>query len=351
MLANPGMRVALQTVHLPLREVPDTDHRGGAHRPPRISTRPTGHASASPNRPSRCGLNPHAGEDGHRPRGTRRSSDLPCAPARRRDAPGRPAAGRYRLPASQARGFDAVLAMYHDQGRRCSSTPTSRMRSTSPRAALPSGRGRPRHRARPRHRHRRSVQPVRAPSAPRARLATHGRAAGAGAVSQPSALPMRPDSPQVCDPKALGRNFPAREGRDLRRSCGDRPEAGRRWSWRSAGPGALTFPLLQAAWRPDRGSSSTATCIAPLHGEGATARGSAPGRGRRRSTSIPARSPPSCARRRPHRLVGNLPYNLSSPILFHALDHAGAIRDMHFMLQKEVVERMAAGPAARSTGA
>src|SRR5690606_14166782 len=41
------------------------------------------------------------------------------------------------------------------------------------------------------------------------------------------------------------------------------------------------------------------------------------------------------------RLVGNLPYNLSSPILFHALDHAAAVRDMHFMLQKEVVDRMA----------
>ena len=47
------------------------------------------------------------------------------------------------------------------------------------------------------------------------------------------------------------------------------------------------------------------------------------------------------------RLVGNLPYNLSSPIIFHALDHAGAIRDMHFMLQKEVVERMAAGPVSK----
>ena len=47
------------------------------------------------------------------------------------------------------------------------------------------------------------------------------------------------------------------------------------------------------------------------------------------------------------RLAGNLPYNLSSPILFHALDHAQAIRDMHFMLQKEVVERMAAGPGSK----
>jgi 16S rRNA (adenine1518-N6/adenine1519-N6)-dimethyltransferase len=50
------------------------------------------------------------------------------------------------------------------------------------------------------------------------------------------------------------------------------------------------------------------------------------------------------------RLVGNLPYNLSSPILFHALAHAAAIRDMHFMLQKEVVDRMAAGPGSKVYG-
>lgn len=50
------------------------------------------------------------------------------------------------------------------------------------------------------------------------------------------------------------------------------------------------------------------------------------------------------------RLVGNLPYNLSSPILFHALEHAAAIHDMHFMLQKEVVDRMAAGPGSKVYG-
>jgi len=50
------------------------------------------------------------------------------------------------------------------------------------------------------------------------------------------------------------------------------------------------------------------------------------------------------------RLVGNLPYNLSSPILFHALDYAGAIHDMVFMLQKEVVDRMAAGPGSKVYG-
>ncbi|GAB3058772.1 16S rRNA (adenine(1518)-N(6)/adenine(1519)-N(6))-dimethyltransferase RsmA [Stenotrophomonas tumulicola] len=50
------------------------------------------------------------------------------------------------------------------------------------------------------------------------------------------------------------------------------------------------------------------------------------------------------------RLVGNLPYNISSPILFHALEHAGVVRDMHFMLQKEVVDRMAAGPGSKVFG-
>lgn len=50
------------------------------------------------------------------------------------------------------------------------------------------------------------------------------------------------------------------------------------------------------------------------------------------------------------RLVGNLPYNISSPILFHALDHAAAISDMTFMLQKEVVDRMAAAPGSKVYG-
>jgi 16S rRNA (adenine1518-N6/adenine1519-N6)-dimethyltransferase len=52
----------------------------------------------------------------------------------------------------------------------------------------------------------------------------------------------------------------------------------------------------------------------------------------------------------PIRLVGNLPYNLSSPILFHCLEHAAVVRDMHFMLQKEVVDRMAAPPGNKVYG-
>jgi 16S rRNA (adenine1518-N6/adenine1519-N6)-dimethyltransferase len=44
------------------------------------------------------------------------------------------------------------------------------------------------------------------------------------------------------------------------------------------------------------------------------------------------------------RVVGNLPYNISSPLLFHLADYASQVKDMHFMLQKEVVDRMAADP-------
>ena len=50
------------------------------------------------------------------------------------------------------------------------------------------------------------------------------------------------------------------------------------------------------------------------------------------------------------RVVGNLPYNISSPILFHLLGSAAQVVDQHFMLQREVVARMAAGPGTRDYG-
>jgi 16S rRNA (adenine1518-N6/adenine1519-N6)-dimethyltransferase len=50
------------------------------------------------------------------------------------------------------------------------------------------------------------------------------------------------------------------------------------------------------------------------------------------------------------RVVGNLPYNISTPILFHLLDNVDHIVDMHFMLQKEVVERMVAEPSTPEYG-
>ncbi len=50
------------------------------------------------------------------------------------------------------------------------------------------------------------------------------------------------------------------------------------------------------------------------------------------------------------RVVGNLPYNISTPILFHLLDFVDVIEDQHFMLQKEVVDRMVARPASADFG-
>lgn len=50
------------------------------------------------------------------------------------------------------------------------------------------------------------------------------------------------------------------------------------------------------------------------------------------------------------RIVGNLPYNISTPLLFHLAQHAASLRDIHVMLQKEVVERMVARPGASAHG-
>lgn len=50
------------------------------------------------------------------------------------------------------------------------------------------------------------------------------------------------------------------------------------------------------------------------------------------------------------RIVGNLPYNISTPLMFHLLENAQCLQDMHFMLQKEVVERMAAEPGSKTYG-
>ncbi|MAR01715.1 MAG: 16S rRNA (adenine(1518)-N(6)/adenine(1519)-N(6))-dimethyltransferase [Oceanospirillaceae bacterium] len=50
------------------------------------------------------------------------------------------------------------------------------------------------------------------------------------------------------------------------------------------------------------------------------------------------------------RIVGNLPYNISTPLIFHLLSHHSLVKDMHFMLQKEVVERLAAEPGSGDYG-
>ena len=52
----------------------------------------------------------------------------------------------------------------------------------------------------------------------------------------------------------------------------------------------------------------------------------------------------------PRRIVGNLPYNISTPLIFHLLEHINSITDMHFMLQNEVVDRICAAPGNRNFG-
>jgi len=59
---------------------------------------------------------------------------------------------------------------------------------------------------------------------------------------------------------------------------------------------------------------------------------------------------PEITNNRRFRLIGNLPYNISTPLIFHVLQWHEQVVDMHFMLQKEVVDRMAAGPGSRTYG-
>jgi 16S rRNA (adenine1518-N6/adenine1519-N6)-dimethyltransferase len=58
----------------------------------------------------------------------------------------------------------------------------------------------------------------------------------------------------------------------------------------------------------------------------------------------------ACAEGQKLRVVGNLPYNISTPILFHLLDAVDVIEDQHFMLQKEVIDRMVASPSTGDYG-
>ena len=69
-----------------------------------------------------------------------------------------------------------------------------------------------------------------------------------------------------------------------------------------------------------------------------------------RAVQSQACSHASAALQTPLRVVGNLPYNISTPILFHLLEAADIVQDQHFMLQSEVVDRMVAGPDSKAYG-
>ncbi len=145
--------------------------------------------------------------------------------------------------------------------------------------------------------------------------------------------------------KSLGQHFLVDSHYIARIVAAIRPEAGDTMVEIGPGPGALTRPLLDklphlhvveldrdmvarlhAEFPPERLSIHQADALAFDFGQ------------------------ITCQPGDKLRVVGNLPYNISSPLLFHLADSAGQIRDMCFMLQKEVVDRMAAAPDTADYG-
>jgi 16S rRNA (adenine1518-N6/adenine1519-N6)-dimethyltransferase len=144
--------------------------------------------------------------------------------------------------------------------------------------------------------------------------------------------------------KSLGQHFLHERGIIEKMLLAISPKPGDRFVEIGPGQGALTFPLLDrhgalTAIEFDRDLLEPLTAAAKAHGALTLIH-----------SDVMNVDFTALAGGEPFRLVGNLPYNLSSPILFHALDHAASIRDMHFMLQKEVVDRMAAAPGSKVYG-
>ena len=151
--------------------------------------------------------------------------------------------------------------------------------------------------------------------------------------------------------KSLGQNFLHERGVIEKILLAVDPKPGDRIVEIGPGQGALTLPMLDrhgalTAIEFDRDLLEPLAAAARAHGELTLLHADVLSVD---FTALAAAGGPAGSDTR-LRLVGNLPYNLSSPILFHALDHAPAIRDMHFMLQKEVVDRMAAGPGSKVYG-
>ncbi len=113
------------------------------------------------------------------------------------------------------------------------------------------------------------------------------------------------------------------------------------------GLGAITLPLLQRLKHLDAVEIDR-DAIRHLHeatSDKATQRG-----GLRIHEADALRFDFGRLHEQPLRVVGNLPYNISTPLLFHLIEQRERIRDMHFMLQKEVVDRMAAGAGDEAYG-
>lgn len=124
-----------------------------------------------------------------------------------------------------------------------------------------------------------------------------------------------------------------------------RPRPGERWVEIGPGLGALTRPLLQAAGELDVVELDR-DLLEPLQARCA-------GLGTLRIYQADALQFDFAQLRNEGprlRVAGNLPYNISTPLLFHLLAQSEQIHDLHFMLQREVVERMAAGPGEDAYG-
>lgn len=122
------------------------------------------------------------------------------------------------------------------------------------------------------------------------------------------------------------------------------PQPGERLVEIGPGLGALTVPLLRAAGRLDA-IEIDRDVIPQLQASCAGA-----GELRLHNLDVLDCDLSPLAEGQPLRLVGNLPYNISTPLIFHLLAQLPLIRDMHFMLQKEVAERLAAGPGSAPYG-
>jgi 16S rRNA (adenine1518-N6/adenine1519-N6)-dimethyltransferase len=122
------------------------------------------------------------------------------------------------------------------------------------------------------------------------------------------------------------------------------PQPGERLVEIGPGQGAITLPLLQAAGRLDV-IELDRDLVGPLAGKCRASGELTIHCADALTFDFTALSDGKLL-----RVVGNLPYNISTPLLFHLLDQHRCIHDMHFMLQKEVVERMAAQPGSGAWG-
>jgi 16S rRNA (adenine1518-N6/adenine1519-N6)-dimethyltransferase len=144
--------------------------------------------------------------------------------------------------------------------------------------------------------------------------------------------------------KRFGQNFLHDPGIIQRIIQSVSPQPGQRLVEIGPGHGAITLPLLQACGHLDVVELDR-DLIAPLARQAATL-----GELVIHQCDALKFDFAALAQEQKLRIVGNLPYNISTPLLFHLLDQSGYVQDMHFMLQKEVVERMAATPGGSDYG-